>query len=391
MAIQFNQASDRVYRSDTFPNPLVTGISFSGYYFLVSDLNRNATYHRISNNNVTTATLATDVGGLGLNYFTSGGAITSSVNNGVGQWMAFGYTLQGTNCIIYARLLGNNTVVNSGTVSQDTPSHFCLGGRHQIDDTEWGHIRTAYNRFWSGILTQAEFEAEWDSIEAVRSADLWADWPLVDDLSDISGNDRPLTAGTTQFSIEDGPPIVTIPDLVKTRLFLWYPQNDYSFVLDSLDRNKAFFLLPDYDFTPTFIPNSLVTALASYLQDNGYGIYKPNENFSNDEIAIVIDSYIDEPNKLIVVTQYAGSESNSWDDWDEPRVQIKVRGTADPSFSYDTCQAIYKEFHGLGPITLSGIDIQLIVGLNSGASYIGKDDTGRQRHVTNFRVTVGRE
>lgn len=393
MAIRINQASDRVHRSDTFPDPAITGLSFSGYLFLVNDRNENSTYHRLSSSgNATVVTLATSVTGLGINYFTPGGTVTSSVINSVGQWVAVGYTLQGTTCNLYVKPLGENTVVDSGTVSQAVPDHYCVGGRHQTESLEWADERVAYHRVWAGILTQNEFEAEWEAVEAVRTIGLWADWPLEIDLSDISGNNRPLIQGATQYTIEDNPPIVTTPDLTKVREFLSFPQDDYTFTPDNPGRTKGFFLYPGYDFTPTFIPDSLVTALATYLEEQGYGIYIPNGEgaINKDAIGISIDDMPTQPLKVIVVTQYAGPESNSWDNWDEPRIQIKVRGIDDPSFSRDLCESIYKLFHGLGPFTIGYMRIQLIIGLNSGANYMGKDNSGHPRHVTNFQVTVRR-
>jgi hypothetical protein len=64
----------------------------------------------------------------------------------------------------------------------------------------------AYARAWTDDLSQAEIEDEINSTTAVRTANLWADWPLEvhTDLTDVSGNGRGWTASGT-LTTEDGP------------------------------------------------------------------------------------------------------------------------------------------------------------------------------------------
>jgi hypothetical protein len=78
-----------------------------------------------------------------------------------------------------------------------------LGGRDTGDSSENFLGTLAYWRVFASELTQAEIVAEWGSAEAVLAA--WADWPLISDLLDISGNARHLSAGSTAVDWVAGP------------------------------------------------------------------------------------------------------------------------------------------------------------------------------------------
>jgi hypothetical protein len=109
---------------------------------------------------------------------------------------------------IYTRVIGSSTNVVTGQVSGGSaPDGLTLFGRSSGDATEWFNGGLAYVRVWSAVLSQAEIEAEWASSTIVRTSGVWANWPLLTDLTDISGNGRNLTAGTTALSTEDDPPL----------------------------------------------------------------------------------------------------------------------------------------------------------------------------------------
>lgn len=66
--------------------------------------------------------------------------------------------------------------------------------------------RLAHWRLWEAALTVEELFRERQNIVAMRTANLWADWPLDTDALDISGNARHLSEfGSIVY--EAGPPI----------------------------------------------------------------------------------------------------------------------------------------------------------------------------------------
>lgn len=96
-----------------------------------------------------------------------------------------------------------------GSVATGAPTALSVGGRGGGDTSErWGGDM-AYPRMWTAALTPTEGKAELASTVPVRTADLWADWPLLThtDLTDHSGNGRHLTAGATATTTQDNPPI----------------------------------------------------------------------------------------------------------------------------------------------------------------------------------------
>ncbi|MER5213703.1 minor capsid protein [Streptomyces sp. NPDC002838] len=94
------------------------------------------------------------------------------------------------------------------------------------------------------------------------------------------------------------------------------------------------------------------------------------------------------PDEAVVLSTYNdGREPDSKLGYDEPRVQVRVRGTKDPRVSRQRCKAIYDELHGLGEVTLpDGTDLILSVALQNGPASIGTDQLGRHEHVCNFRM-----
>lgn len=135
---------------------------------------------------------------------------------------------------------------------------------------------------------------------------------------------------------------------------------------------------------------SLPESIAQYLENRGFGAYRDSDQvFGPNEVGIAIESVPSTPNQVICITQYAGATVDSQLPWDEPRIQLRVRGTPDPSISRNTAQALYDLFHGWGPGDMGTTHIQLIVGIGSGPMYMGLDQTSRRHeHVVNFDFTV---
>lgn len=98
------------------------------------------------------------------------------------------------------------------------------------------------------------------------------------------------------------------------------------------------------------------------------------------------------PDVALAVALYGGTEASALHSYDEPRVQVRTRGTAEDVRSGERlAQSAYDALHGLGMITMpGGTWLQLAVGLQSGPAYIGRDDSGRHEWTVNVRIEVQR-
>jgi hypothetical protein len=211
MSTRFDAASDRISFSGSM-FAVGSGFTITAWAYVSVDTDANATFARLhaSSGGSTIATWATGSDGLsGPNYFTGGGSVSNATNMAVGAWRKIAISCSGTTGKSYVATVGGATEADSGTVSVGTPDGITLGGRAPADSSEWFNGRLAYVRVWAAELTQTEIETEWASTTPVRTANLWANWPLTDstDLTDHSGNGRTLSAGSTAVSTEADPPL----------------------------------------------------------------------------------------------------------------------------------------------------------------------------------------
>lgn len=130
----------------------------------------------------------------------------------------------------------------------------------------------------------------------------------------------------------------------------------------------------------------LLDGLARHLQDEGLVTYRPS-SVGGD---LFLEALPDKPDEAVALTVYDdGKESDSKLGYDEPYVQVRVRGTRDPRVSRQRCAAIRAELHGLGEVTLpDGTDLILSVALQNAPASIGTDANGRHEHVANFRMEI---
>jgi len=107
-------------------------------------------------------------------------------------------------------------------------------------------------RIWTAALTQAEFEAEWNSLSAVvKTASLWAHYPLGSDANDASGNARHLTVNGT----------VTFDAAVDQEGFRW--RND-----DGSETTATWAAAQDTDVTAPLAANIRLRALVNTAGDS---------------------------------------------------------------------------------------------------------------------------
>lgn len=130
----------------------------------------------------------------------------------------------------------------------------------------------------------------------------------------------------------------------------------------------------------------LLDGIARHLQGLGLVDYDPT-GVGGD---CFIESMPSTPGVAVVLTIYdSGSESDSLLPYDEPRMQVRVRGDQDPRTSRRLCRQIRSELHGLGTVALpDGTELILSVALQADAASIGVDSNGRHEHVCNFRMEI---
>ncbi|MGW6455031.1 minor capsid protein [Streptomyces sp. NPDC055078] len=130
----------------------------------------------------------------------------------------------------------------------------------------------------------------------------------------------------------------------------------------------------------------LLDGIAQYLSERGIVTYDPAGASGN----LFIESMPSTPGVAVVLTLYdGGMESDSRLPYDEPRMQVRVRGTQDPRVSRALCARIRSELHGLGSVVLpGGIELILAVALQGGPASIGVDANQRHEHVCNLRMEI---
>ncbi|NUK07463.1 hypothetical protein HRW18_05425 [Streptomyces lunaelactis] len=128
----------------------------------------------------------------------------------------------------------------------------------------------------------------------------------------------------------------------------------------------------------------LLDGIALYLAERGIVTYDPD----GVEGDCFIESMPPRPGIAVVLTVYDdGREPDSLLAYDEPRMQVRVRGDADPRTSRRLCKRIRSALHGLGPVTLpNGIELILSVCLQGAPASLGVDTNGRHEHVANHRM-----
>ncbi|MFJ6935689.1 minor capsid protein [Streptomyces sp. NPDC101132] len=128
----------------------------------------------------------------------------------------------------------------------------------------------------------------------------------------------------------------------------------------------------------------LLDGLARYLAERGHGTYGPDLVGAT----IVLEHMPSTPDVVVVLTEYGGPEAHGRLPYDEPRVQIRVRGTTDPRVSRARAKAIRSELHGLSYTVLpGGTELLSAVALQTVES-MGQDDNRRHEHVFNLQTEI---
>ncbi|WP_018350946.1 minor capsid protein [Longispora albida] len=129
----------------------------------------------------------------------------------------------------------------------------------------------------------------------------------------------------------------------------------------------------------------LADGLARYLATAGLVTYSATSASGN----VFLDDLPPAPDLAVAVALYAGPESDTGLGYDEPSVQVTVRGPASTQAAADLAAAVYDALHGLGPLRLpGGTHLLSCAGVQSGPVPLGLDESGRRRFAVNFRTEI---
>jgi hypothetical protein len=131
---------------------------------------------------------------------------------------------------------------------------------------------------------------------------------------------------------------------------------------------------------------TLTEQIARLLAGLGLGTYDDAGSTGN----IFLTQAPDQPDAAITVARYGGIESDSLLGYDQPTIQIRVRGNdADASASEALAQRVYDQLEGMNMRILpGGTYLLLCIGTNGGPAYIGPDLRNRFEWTVNFRMEV---
>jgi hypothetical protein len=134
---------------------------------------------------------------------------------------------------------------------------------------------------------------------------------------------------------------------------------------------------------------SLSHEFAQMLDEFGLGTYDPTGT-SGD---LFVGSLPVEPEFAVKVSRYGGVESDAKHGYDEPQVQVWVRGPrGDAEAAESRAQAVYDACHGLRRRDLPGGTRMLsCIGTQAGPVDVGLDEHGRHEWSVNFRVELRRQ
>lgn len=126
---------------------------------------------------------------------------------------------------------------------------------------------------------------------------------------------------------------------------------------------------------------SIAHGLALHLDSLGLITYSPDGTAGDTFVGTMPDA----PDEAVSVTPYDAGPQDTMIAYDAVRVQIRVRGTADPRVSYDRAYALYDALNGLSGTTLPD-GTHLILATAPTPSPLGKDSAGRHEHVVNVEA-----
>lgn len=129
----------------------------------------------------------------------------------------------------------------------------------------------------------------------------------------------------------------------------------------------------------------LVAEIAQYLAARGLVTF--DEQGADGDCFVGILPAV--PDEAVALFPTGGDGADLKLAYDQPTVQVLVRGTRDPRAAADRAQAIYGALHGLHGLDLPGGTYVIgCWGIQSGTTHLGRDANGRHELSLNFRLEI---
>lgn len=131
-------------------------------------------------------------------------------------------------------------------------------------------------------------------------------------------------------------------------------------------------------------------ALAEHLGTTVPGLtWAPTGIYPPGTVGVYVEHLPADPDVAVAVLTADGIESDSLLPWDQPTLQVRVRGDRDVRTSQQIAQAIYSTLHGLHDTELpDGTWLGLAVCSGSGPTPSAPDDEGRWQWVVGVDAEV---
>lgn len=127
------------------------------------------------------------------------------------------------------------------------------------------------------------------------------------------------------------------------------------------------------------------TGIAQYLDSLGLVIFNEAGVGGNT----FLDTTPQSPAEAVVIFHTGSAGSDFHHGYNQPTVQIMVRGGPDPRISYSRSTDIYQALHGLGHTVLpDGTKVISCEAVQSAPISLGQDTGGLHRHAINYQLDI---
>ncbi|MGW3057685.1 minor capsid protein [Streptomyces goshikiensis] len=128
----------------------------------------------------------------------------------------------------------------------------------------------------------------------------------------------------------------------------------------------------------------LLDGLARHLAAAGLLTYDPTGRTGD----CFVEALPPAPDRAVSLALYDAGPPEARDDAETRRLQVRVRGTADPRISRDRAEALYRALHGRTDVALADGSLLILAAARGTPAPIGTDSSGRHEHVVNFDLDV---
>lgn len=137
---------------------------------------------------------------------------------------------------------------------------------------------------------------------------------------------------------------------------------------------------------------NLLVGLAEWLAAGNVGTW-PGLGGTYDPAATVpvisVRALPDRPDRAIAITLYSVADGDDAGLADVlTALQVRARGTTDPTVVDDVADAVFDRIHGLSMVTLGGVHVTLI--RRQSGALLGPDESGRWERTDNYYLHAAR-